>query len=165
MRKHSSGTVALAMVVGLGVAGCGDGGGDPLTKAAFVERGSQICTETNQRIEERAASAFREPGKIPTAEEIEKFASETVVPQIESELDRLEELEPPEDDVDRIDDIIEEGRNGVDDVREDPTILLSSADDGLSEYRELASGYGLENCGGGSEATRDAISGIVRENA
>lgn len=159
------GLASAVAVAALGVAGCGDGDDDPLTRSAFVERGTEICTETNQRIEERARSAFSEPGSIPTAEEIIAFASETVVPQLRSELDRLEALEPPEDDADRVEDIIEAGREGVDEVEVDPTILLSTEDDGLGRYRELASSYGLENCGGISETTRDAISGIVREEA
>lgn len=155
--------VALAVLAALAASGCGDDDGDPLTKAAFIERGTQICSETSQRIEERARTAFTEQGSIPSAEEVIDFANSTVVPQIDGELDRLEDLEPPEDDVERIDDVIQAGRDGVDEIREDPTILLSTADDGLARYRELASAYGLQNCGDGSEGTRDALSGIVRE--
>lgn len=164
MREHGKLTFTIGVAVAaLALAACGDGGERALSRAEFLERGSAICSEGSQRIESAAGSAFAEQGSIPTAEEISDFASTTVAPTIENEVERLSELRPPEDEEERVDDILEAGRDGVDTVRQDSTILLSSVDDGFGLYRELASAYGLENCGGGSDATRDAISGIVRD--
>lgn len=160
-KNHRRATTVLAVMgAALGLAGCGGDDAPQLTKSEFVERGSAICAETTRQVDEAATTAFSEPGVIPPAEEITQFAGETVAPQISEELDELEELRPPEDDVERVDDIIQAGRDGVDDVREDPTILLSSSDDGLARYRELASAYGLEGCGGISPETRNKIAGI-----
>lgn len=165
MREHTKLTLMVSVVmVALTLGACGDGEDRPLSKAEFIERGTAICSEGSQRIEAAATTAFSEPGAIPTANEITRFASETVVPTIQNEVERLRELNPPQADKERVEDIIQAGRDGVDTVREDPTILLSRTNDGFLNYRELATGYGLQNCGGGSESTRDAISGIVREN-
>lgn len=161
MRKHKGGTVTFLLTTALALGACG-GGDDPrLTKAEFVEQGSAICGATSARIESASQSAFSEPGKIPALDEISSFAADTVAPTIEEEVERLSELRPPEDDVERIDDILQAGSDGVDTVRQDPTIILNSSDDGFGRYQELSAAYGLENCGGGSDATRNAISGIT----
>lgn len=160
MIKHRGGAATL-LVTALALGACG-GGDDPrLTKAQYVEQGSAICGQTSARIEEAAQGAFNEPGKIPTPEEITDFATGTVAPAIEEEVEQLRELRPPEDDEERIDDVLRAGRDGVDTVRQDPTIILNSTDDGFGRYQELSAAYGLQNCGGGSDATRDAISGIT----
>ncbi len=163
MREHRNVIVAISVVVVLGLSACGGPEERPLSKAEFIARGSAICTEGSERIQEEAKTAFSEQGAIPSAEEITEFATNTVAPTIEREVDRLSELQPPEVDEERVEEILEAGRNGVDTVRQDPTILLSTADDGFGRYRELSSAYGLDNCGGSSEATRDAISGIIRQ--
>ncbi|HEV2070852.1 MAG TPA: hypothetical protein VGR26_13760 [Acidimicrobiales bacterium] len=151
--------MAFLITAALALGACGGGDEPRLTKARFIERGSAICGEGNARIESAAQTAFDEPGKIPTAEEITEFATNTVAPTIEKEVERLSELRPPEDDEERIEDMLQAGRDGVDQVRQDPTVILSSNDDGFGRYQELSQAYGLENCGGGSEATRAAIEG------
>lgn len=161
MRTHRGKVLALVVTAALGATACGSG--EPrLTKAQYIERGNAICAEANQRIEEAAAGAFANPGEIPSEEEINDFATDVVAPTLETEVERLSELRPPEIDDERIEDLIQAGRDGVDTVRQDPGVIVSSADDGFGRYQELADAYGLENCGGGSDATRDALEGIVR---
>lgn len=159
MRRYKSMKVTFLVIAALALGACGDGDEPRLTKARFIEQGSAICGESSARIEAAAEGAFDEPGKIPTAEEIIEFATNTVAPTIENEIERLSELRPPEDDAERIEEILEAGREGVDRVRQDPTVILSSNDDGFGRYQELSQAYGLENCGGGSDATRAAIEG------
>lgn len=159
MRRHKHVKVAVLITMAVALGACG-GDDDPrLTKARFIEQGSAICGESSARIDSAAQNAFQEPGKIPTAEEITAFATNTVAPTIENEVERLSELRPPEDDEERIEDILQAGRDGVDRVRRDPTVILSSNDDGFGRYKELARAYGLENCGGGGDVTRAAIEG------
>lgn len=159
VRRHKHVKVAFLITIAAALAACGGDDEPRLTKARFIEQGSAICAESSGRIESAAQTAFQEPGKIPTADEITEFATNTVAPTIENEVERLSELRPPEDDEDRIEDILQAGRDGVDEVRQDPTVILSSNDDGFGRYQELSQAYGLENCGGGSDATRAAIEG------
>ena len=166
MREHKKRMLTVGVLVAaLGLGACGGDDERPLTKAEYIERGSAICTEGSQKIEAGAKATFSQQGSIPPVEEIRQFADEIVAPTIENEVERLRELGPPEADEERIEDILQAGSDGVDTVREDATILLSRTDDGFNTYRELSSAYGLQNCGGGTEATRDAISGIVRDGA
>ncbi len=160
MRMSKGGTATFLVAAALALSACGGGDNPRLNKAEYVEQGSAICGRFSARIESAAQGAFNEPGKIPTAEEISTFAAETVAPTIEEEVEQLSELRPPEDDQERIDDMLQAGKDGVDTVRRDPTIILSSNDDGFGRYQELSEAYGLQNCGGGSDATRNAIAGI-----
>jgi len=162
MSKHKGGTVSFLLTVALTLVACGGADEPRLTKSQFVEQGSAICAETSARIESAAMTAFSEPGKIPTAEEVSNFASGTVAPAVEGEIKRLSELQPPGDDVERIDDVLQAGSDGVDTVRRDPTIILNTNNDGFGRYKELSSAYGLQRCGGESNVTKDALSGIQR---
>lgn len=162
MSKHKGGTVSFLLTVALTLVACGGADEPRLTKSQFVEQGSAICAETSARIESAAMTAFSEPGKIPTAEEVSNFAAGTVAPAVEGEIKRLSELRPPEDDEERIDDVLQAGSDGVDTVRRDPTIILNTENDGFGRYQELSSAYGLQRCGGESDVTKDALSGIQR---
>lgn len=163
MRTQGGKVLVLVVTAALGAGACGSD--EPrLTKAQYVERGSAICSETSQRVEDAALAAFTTPGEIPPADKISDFAGEKLAPAIQGEVERLEELRPPEVDQTRIEELIQAGRDGVDRVRQDPTVILSSADNGFGRYQELTEAYGLENCGGASDKTRDAIEGIDRQN-
>lgn len=161
VRTHRGKVLVLMVTAALGAGACGSD--EPrLTKDQFIERGNVFCAEASQRIEEAARGAFANQGEIPSDEEINDFATDVVAPTLENEVERLSELRPPEIDEERIEDLLQAGRDGVDTVRQDPGVIVSSADDGFGRYQELADAYGLENCGGGSDVTRDALEGIVR---
>lgn len=162
MRKHKGAMVAVAVSAGVVLSACGSD--EPrLTKAQFIERGNAICADSKEKIESAAEARFTESGIQPPIPDIVDFALEVVAPTIDNEVERLSELRPPEADEERVEDIIEAGRNGVDTVQRDATIIISSNNDGFNTYQELSSAYGLENCGGGSDATRDALAGISRD--
>ena len=157
VRRHKQVAFLITVTVALGA--CGGGDEPRLTKTRFIEQGSAICGESSARIDSAAQGAFSEPGNIPTADEITEFATDTVAPTIENEIERLGELRPPEADEERIEEMLQAGSDGVDRVRQDPTVILSSNDDGFGRYQELSQAYGLENCGGGGDVTRAAIEG------
>lgn len=143
------------------LAACG-GGGQALSRPSYVEKGSAICAGSRERIDGAVTSAFPQQGSIPSADAVADFATKTVAPTIQREVDRLRDLEPPSGDKDRIDEMLKAGQDGVDQVREDPTVILSRAGNAFGLYRELSSSYGLKDCGDNSPTTRDAISGISK---
>ncbi len=155
MRIHRWGS--LAVVAAVSLAGCG-GGGDALTKSQFVEQGNKICERSQQRITEGAERRFTAKGEIPSAQQITDFANETVDPALEEELNRLRELTPPEQDRERVEDILNAGQAGLEEVRRDPTSLIGERDP-LENYSELASGYGLDKCGTFPEEVELRLSG------
>lgn len=162
MRTHRGKILALVIAAALSVGACGSD--EPkLTKSQYIERGNAICAKANQRVEEAARRTFTTPGEIASAELVTEFANEVVAPTIENEVEQLSELRPPEVDEERIEDLLQAGRDGVDRVQEDPTVLLSSVDSGFGRYQELSVAYGLQNCGAASKETRDLIEGTVSQ--
>jgi len=142
MRKMMLALLATVALVG---AGCGgdDEEAEALTKAEFIEQGNAICAEGNKEIE-AAAQEFPDE---PSESEVETFASDTLVPNIQEQIDGLRDLGPPEGDEDTVEEITSSAQEALDQVDEDPQLLLSS-DDPFNEANDLAEEYGLEECAG-----------------
>ena len=145
-------SVALLFAIAALVAGCGDdkestesGGSDspPLTKAEFLEQGNAVCAEGNEAIDAAAADLNQNSPQ----QEIEAFASETLVPEVQKQIDGLSELSPPEGDEAQVEAIIEAAQEANDQVEEDPS-LITSNEDPFNEANDLASEYGLTECAG-----------------
>jgi hypothetical protein len=163
MNRKRFETMTLLVTAALTLGACGvggDGDGERLTKEQYIEQGNAICAEASARIDAAAQSAFSTPREVPPDEEVVELATETVVPAIEEEVESLSELRPPEFDDERVEQTLQAGRDGVDTVRRDPTIIRNSNDDGFARYRELSESYGLQDCGGGSDVLRDSMSGF-----
>lgn len=163
MNRKQFETMTLLVIAALALAACGvggDGDGERLTKEQYIEQGNAICAEASARIDAATQSAFSTPREIPPDEEVVELATETVVPAIEEEVESLSELRPPEFDDERVEQTLQAGRDGVDTVRRDPTIIRNSNDDGFARYRELSESYGLQDCGGASDVLRDSMSGL-----
>jgi hypothetical protein len=155
MRMYRWGS--LAVVAAVGLAGCG-GGGEQLTKAEYARQGNELCERIEQRVTQAASSQFSQQGEIPSAEKITSFARETLAPALEEELDALGGLGPPEQDEERVSDILTAGRRAIEEVQRDPTSLIGERNP-LDDYDELANGYGLERCGGISDEVDRALTG------
>lgn len=115
---------------------------------------------TQKAIDDASETSFANKGQVPTPDELQTFADDVVVPQVQKELDELDDLEPPKDDRERVDDIIKAGREGSERISEVPALLASKDRNPLNEYAELASGYGLKACGRNSDKTVRAIAGL-----
>ena len=135
--------VALLALIGCGGDDEGSGSGEPLTKAEFLEQGNAVCAEGNEAIDDAAADLSQNSPQ----EEIEAFASETLVPEVQEQIDGLSELSPPEGDEAKVEAIIEAAQEANDQVEEDPS-LITSSEDPFNEANDLASEYGLEECAG-----------------
>ncbi len=139
---------ALLLSLSLVAAGCGgddDGGGggdaEPLSKADFTTQANKICADGNAELETDA----EELGDEPTQEQIEQFAADTLVPNLQGQHDDLADLGAPEGDEDEVEAILDSLQEGIDAVEADPS-LITSSDDPLAEASELAGEYGLTDC-------------------
>jgi|SRR5215218_10337291 len=145
-----------AVTVGLSLflAACGGAdsttsAGDGIVKAEFVKRGNSICRKGNEEIEAAAAIKFpkgnEQPGK---AEQIE-FASRTVVPSIQHQIDELEALGFPEGEEEAVETILTEAQNALNEAKKDPSVLLDSGPGPFASADKFADSYGLTACGVG----------------
>lgn len=157
MRARAGVVMVAGLLAVLGLAACGDDDGDPLTKAGFIANGSAICERTQERIDQ-GATGFVE-GEVPTFEQMRTFVDDTVAPAVKDELNELDDLQPPEEDREDVDEIIEEGEKARDAASTRPELLLNKDRSPFNRYAELASRYGLRNCGTFSEEVQRKLSG------
>jgi hypothetical protein len=135
-------------------AGCSNGA---LSKEEFIERADAICRDvdkqsTNLKVPEKASQA---PAFADRAHDI-----------VEEAIEKLRNLEPPEEDkkqIERMIDSIEEANDYL------PRIAQAAADEDLKRFQELnanlgravdeanriANDYGLEVCGGAAASPAD----------
>ena len=156
MRRRTVGLVTSGLLAAALLAGCGDDGDDTLTKAGFLTRGNTACKASEDRIKE-AANAKLTKGEIPKPDVVEAFAKETVIPELDKQVEALEELEAPGEDGAQVEDIITSARNASEEIDDDPTIIVSGPTNPLNEYSDRADGYGLKACA----AAADRVSGVV----
>lgn len=161
--------LALALAAGLIAAGCGDDDdettttsstttaatgatgatgaatGEPLSQAEFIKEADAICAAGDKKI--NAAGQQLGPGK-PSDQEFEQFTTETLVPEIQAQIDAIRALTPPEGDEDEVSAILDAAQGAVDQLDQDPSLLNEqSGDDPFKEANQLAKDYGLKECG------------------
>ena len=157
--------LALALAAGLIAAGCGDDDddettaatttteagatgatgaatGEPLTKAEFIKQADAACAAGDKRID----AAFRGLGSNePSDQELEQVVTDTVVPEIQGEIDAIRALTPPEGDEDEIAAILDAAQEALDEIEQDPSSLANG--NPFKEANQLAQDYGLKVCG------------------
>lgn len=145
-------TISLAAVAAaLAIAACGgddeESGDAPeatttpaLTEVEFLEEGNAICAAANEEIE----AAER---KIASEDEAIAFFEETLVPNVQGQLDDLGELQaPPELEAD-VEALLADAQTALDEVQADPQSLLSGGDP-FADANQQATEIGLEECAG-----------------
>jgi hypothetical protein len=151
MRSRLTGGLALAAVLSAGVAaGCG-GGGDHLTRAEFDKQGNAICKKGNQEINKAARSAFvvkskKKPSGPPGAAQFKKFADDTLIPNVQSQIDQIRDLNPPSADEDQVNAILDAAQSALDKAKKDPTLLENNKNTPFKKANKLANAYGLTVC-------------------
>jgi len=98
MRKSLTLLAVAAIAVGMLAAGCG-GDDDETTTAApskqeFIKQADAICVKGDKELDQAGRETF---GKgQPSKQEIEQFATDTLVPNIQGQIDGVRALTPPE---------------------------------------------------------------------
>ena len=137
--------------VGLALAaGCGGDGEKPLSKEEYLKRASAICKKGNQELAEASQEAFKEvkEGEKPTAEQLERYARDVVVPMVRKQVEELRDLPDPEGAADQVDEIYDAFEKALDQVDEKPSLLTDNPDvfGVFKEADELSKKYGFPVC-------------------
>ena len=130
--------VALILTACLAATGCG--GEDSISKADFVERANTICKDGNAEI----AKAAEDVGQSPSNEEIEAFATDTLIPNIRGQLADIRDLGFPEADADELEAIFDQADTIVDEVEEEPISITEG--NPFAPINPDLTEYGLETC-------------------
>ena len=157
MRARIAGLVVIGLLAVLALTSCGDDDEQTLSREELVTQGNQICAEAAQRIEQDARSRFGNSQDVGSAQQLEDFASNIVVPQYDRAVDRLEDLKPSDEEKGDFDDFLSETRKALDDdVKQDPVGSLSQVQglDPFAKANRQAQGLGLTECASLSQKIR-----------
>ncbi len=166
MKKRLLAATALALAAGSIAAGCGGGNdtttvsgasgatgaqGAPLTKDAFLAKANEICKQGNQSINQAGQQFFKSLGlsqnQQPTSDQIQQFANQTAIPNIEAQITAIEALPAPSGDEDQVNAITDSAQQALDKLKADPSLLAgNSSNDPFADVDKLAKQYGLDEC-------------------
>jgi hypothetical protein len=146
MRSGLTGGLALAATVAAGalLIACG-GDDDELTKAQLIEQADAICKRGNEEINDAANKAF--PGnRQPSEAEATKFAEETLIPNVQNQIDEVRDLNPPSADEAQVTAFLDEAQQALDRVEDDPTILFGGGQSPFARANQMGQDYGFKEC-------------------
>jgi hypothetical protein len=127
-------------------AGCGgddSSDSDAPTKAEFIAQADEICQTNGDKIDELTAEFDENTGK----EEVIAFTKETYIPTLQDEVNQLKELTPPAGEEEAVDSMLTSLENGVNELADDPNIVLAGETNPLAEASAQAKELGLKVCG------------------
>ena len=143
MRSRLIGGLAVVVLAtALVAAGCG-GGDDELTKSEFIAQADAICKKGNKEIDAAAGKIFNSKQQ-PTQAEVNKFATETLIPNIQSQVDAVRDLNEPSDDSDQVHAFLDSAQAELDKGKKDPSYITS--DKSFSKTNKLGQQYGFKVC-------------------
>jgi hypothetical protein len=131
------------------VSGCG-GGQEPIAKDEYLKRARTICLEGNQELATATREAFKDlkQGAKPTAEQLERYARDVVVPMVRQQVKDLRALPDPKGAGDQVDEIYDAFDRALDRIDKQPSLLIDNPDIfGLfKEADDLSKKYGFPVC-------------------
>ncbi len=116
-----------------------------LSADEFTKQANAICDAGNTAIDDAAAELFPS-GEEPTAEQLTTFASETLVPTLQEQIDGLKKLKPPSDLEDAVDQMLADAQTATDKIKADPVTVFSGEEDPFAEVSVQAAAIGLTDC-------------------
>ena len=142
--------VALPAIV---IAGCGGGGGGEETASTttdeYIVQADAICSESDAQNSVAFRQAFG--NEQPTTEAAAAYVGDVLVPALETQLEQVRALEPPEGDAETVNAIWDEIGGVIETMKEDPEGALG-IEDPFAEVTPEAEAYGFKSCGVSSDA-------------
>lgn len=145
MKKPLAVLIPIAMLSFALAIGCGNSSESDAapTKAEFITQADAICKKSGDELQAAIKGTFGD--RAPSNEEIVTFTNDEIIPNLETQLEDLRALTPPEAETDSPDDIYAAFEDGINAIKDDPA---SSTDDSvLKEAYDLANAYGMTECG------------------
>jgi hypothetical protein len=117
-------------------------------RAALIKEADAICKAGDDEIDAAAQELYGD--QQPSQADQEKFIEDTVVPNIQDQLDQLAQLDPPEADAEEFQGIIDDAQAALDEIANDPAAYIESegADSPFEDVNQRAQAFGLSSCGG-----------------
>lgn len=142
--------VAAVLVIGAFATGCGssDDSSDStttasLTKAQWIAQADAICKTGNDKTNAAAHQQFQQR---PTAQQIEQFTTDTIIPDTQQELDQIKALGFPTEQGSQAEAVLTSAQDSLDKLKADPSLAAANGDP-FAETNQMAKAYGLKVCG------------------
>lgn len=150
MRMRSK-FVAFAACGAVALTACGGGDSSStvstaaaISKDDFVTQAEAICAAGNKEINAGAKAAFG--SGQPSSDDLAAFATDTLAPSVQSQIDQIKALGLPEGDEDVINQALSDAQAGVDALKADPASVAGDTPELTKGGQEL-SDYGATSCG------------------
>lgn len=149
-------TCGVLAALPLAVAACGSDESDEQaaaiptpTKSEFIAQADEICATGDSQIDADAGSILGAESRDarPSPKQVERIVDEAIAPGVQSQVDQIRALTPPEGDEEVIGEFLDSAEAGIEALREDPSRLVTD-DDPFARTSQLASAYGFDVCGG-----------------
>ncbi len=146
MKKRTYSLAAVLAAAGI-AAGCGGGGDDTQPKSDWIKQADAICKKGNDEINAEVKKQFSS-GR-PSSQDQEKFATDTLIPNIQDQVDQINDLTPPSPGEDQAKQVLDDAQNSIDTAKKDPTLLTDQAQgqDPFAKTNQAAKAFGLKVCG------------------
>jgi hypothetical protein len=136
-----------ATLIAAVAAGCGSSGSNStstaaLSKASYVVKANAIC-KAGQLKQNAAQQAL---GKNPSQAQLTAFATSTVIPNIQTQIDQVKALGAPSGDEATVSNFLGLAQADLNKLKSDPTILFASKSDPFADFAKVAHPYGLTAC-------------------
>ena len=133
---------SLAALGGLAVAGCGGDddtesttgasgasgvAGTALTEDEWIQQADEICAAGDKEIDQAGNELFG--SQQPSQAEIEQFATDVLVPNVQAQLDAIAALTPPEEIADDVTQLLDDANAALDEIRDDPSLVAAGESD------------------------------------
>ncbi len=150
MRHGLRSTLSIAVgatLIAAVAAGCGSSDSNStstaaLSKAAYLAKGNAICKAAQQK-QNAAEQAL---GKNPSQAQLTAYATGTVIPNIQTQIDQVNALGAPSGDEATVSNFMGLAQADLNKVKSDPSILFTGNNDPFTDFAAVAHPYGLTAC-------------------
>ena len=150
-RRNTAWLLGLCLMAASVAAGCGSSSSDnststaSLTKAEWIAKADAICQAGNA--ETNAAGKQQFGNQKPSQAQIQQFATATIIPNVESQIAKIQALGAPAGDEQQVNTLISTAKADVEKAKSDPSLVTQG--NAFAEANRLAQQYGLKVCGKG----------------
>jgi len=133
--------------------GCGGGDSETavaessISKAEYVKKAEAVCKKGNEELEADFAAFVRKAGNAkPTDALYTSLFEEVVEPNVSAELEALRELDVPEGDADKVEEMLAAREESIALAEEEPKAIIQDSEKVFGSSTKTAKAYGLKAC-------------------
>jgi hypothetical protein len=115
--------------------------GTPLTHDDFVAQADAICQTANAELD----AVGQDLGNAPSQADLEKAVEDTVIPNLQDQLNQIEALGAPEGETEQVDEITTGLSDAIDELEQDPGKITD--ENVFADVNQKAEDFGLTVCG------------------